>query len=372
MNLIVFYLPRLVVGGAERVFLRLAEAMAAQGHPVLLLLDRREGELLDRLPPELPLEILGARRTVTALPKLARWLRHRRPAILLSAISHNNIIAIAAARLAGVATRVIVSEHTVLSCHSSMEFSWQHRLMPWLARWFYPLADAVVAVSNSVATDLVHLRVLPRPAIDLIDNPVLPAGGATALPPPVHPWFGDQGPPVLVAAGRLVPVKGFDVLLQAVALARQERPLRLVLLGDGPLRESLLALRAQLGLETVVALPGMVVDPLPYFAHSAGVVMSSRYEGFGLVLVEAMACGTPVAATNCPGEVAAILEEGGLGPLVPMDDPPALAQAMLYLLDHPEGADRRRRRADHFSLERAVARYHALFDRLQAASMPPG
>ena len=173
-----------------------------------------------------------------------------------------------------------------------------------------------------------------------------------------HPWFSDGGPPVILGVGRLVPQKDFSTLIDAFRLIRVSRPCRLVILGEGSLRSELEARIAGLGLEDCVSLPGWVENPFAFMARSALFVLSSVYEGFGLVLVEALACGCPAVATDCPAGPSEILEDPAL--LAPVGDPEALAQVMLRALDRPADKAALRARAARFSVERAMDGYETL------------
>ncbi|MEI2782189.1 MAG: glycosyltransferase [Candidatus Competibacter sp.] len=367
MTDIAFYLPNLAAGGAERTFLRLAAGFAERDCRVRLVVDRAEGGLLDAVRAGgLALETLRASRTLTALPKLAAWLRRERPAVLLSAITHNNLIAVWARALARARTQVVVSEHTVLSAQAASQAAWQYRVLAPLCRWSYPGAAAIVAVSAGAADDLARYAGLPRDRIEVIANPVVtPDYPQRAAAPCPHPWPIDGGSPVFVAAGRLVPLKDFAALLHALAVVRRRVPARLLVLGEGPEREALLALRARLGLEGAVDFPGFYDDPLPLFARAAALVVSSRFEGFGLTLVEALACGTPVVSTDCPTGPAEILARGAYGRLVPVGDADALGAAMLATLADPPDRARLRQRAQDYTLAAVVEQYLALFARLE-------
>jgi glycosyltransferase involved in cell wall biosynthesis len=161
----------------------------------------------------------------------------------------------------------------------------------------------------------------------------------------------------VLGAGRLTAQKDFATLLSAFALAKERQPLRLIILGEGELRDPLQALASELGVAPEVRFPGFVENPYAFMSRSRVFVLSSAWEGFGLVLVEAMACGTPVVSTDCPAGPAEILEGGKYGRLVPVGDAIALAEAILATLAGPIPADVLRRRADDFSLEKIGAEY---------------
>ncbi len=190
---------------------------------------------------------------------------------------------------------------------------------PWLARRFYPWADTVIAVSEGVADDLVSCLGLSRAQITVIPNPVVSDDiEALANEPLEHPWFAPGAPPVLLAAGRLTTQKAFPTLLQAFARLVPERDLRLMILGEGPDRGALQAEIDALGLGARVALPGFDPNPFRYLARARLFVLSSAWEGLPGVLIQAMACGTPVVSTDCPSGPREVLENGRLGPLVPV------------------------------------------------------
>jgi glycosyltransferase involved in cell wall biosynthesis len=165
---------------------------------------------------------------------------------------------------------------------------------------------------------------------------------------------------VVLGIGRLAPAKDFATLLRAFALLRAKRPARLVLLGEGPERARLAALAQQLGVADDVRMPGFVRNPFAWLARAGALASSSVYEGLANVLREALACGCPVVATDCPSGTAEALEGGALGRLVPVGDPHALAQALFETLASPPSSEERARRAQLVAGEGAVDRYLAL------------
>lgn len=225
-------------------------------------------------------------------------------------------------------------------------------------RWFYPWADKIVAVSDGVAADLARFARLPRSLITTIYNP-FDIGGMRikAEEEPELPWVLPEALPVLLGVGRLTEQKDFTSLIQAFALVRQQRQVRLLILGEGELRNALAAQAKSLGLTPEdFAMPGFVSNPFSYLRRAEVFVLSSRWEGLPGVLIQAMACGAPVVATDCPSGPAEILEDGKWGRLVPVGDVSALANAIAVTLDeeqHPEVAQR----AADFSVDRAVDAY---------------
>jgi glycosyltransferase involved in cell wall biosynthesis len=387
------FIPSFAAGGAERVMLNLAGAFSARGYRVDLIVCRAVGELRDQVPDGVTLvelrrassKLLSRFRvlmadptgfaslsrpalfpfetssTVRYLPDLVCYLRRYRPEVLLSALTYVNLLALWARRLAGLPSRVVVSQHSPLSRvvqADSARAKWPWRFLPGLVARNYAWADAIIAVSSGVADDLSTLVKMPRERIVTIYNPVV----TTALEekssaPCEHPWFVPGGPPVVLAAGRLVESKDFATLLRAFARVRRVRAARLVILGEGRERPKLEALAQQLVVAGDVALPGFVSNPFAYMARAAVFVLSSAYEGLPSVLIEALACGCPVVSTNCPGGAAEILEGGRHGALVPVGDDAALAEAITATLDVPRDRNRLRARAALFSADAKAEQY---------------
>ena len=323
------FVPSMRGGGAERVTLILAREIASRGHAVDLLLAQAEGPYLAQVDEAIRVVDLKASRLLTSLPALVRYLRQERPQALLSMMHHTNIVALWACRLAGVSTRAVVSERVTLSWRTEHARSKRGWLWPWLIRRFYPWADGIIAVSNGVADDLVQVAGIPHEYVRTIYNPIVrPELREKAQAPLDHPWFKPGQRPVVLAVGRLTEQKDFPTLIQAFARVRQIQPARLLILGEGEQRPALETLIRQLGLDEDVRLPGFETNPYPYMARASVFVLSSRWEGLPGVLIEALACGAPLIATDCPSGPREILRDGQYGQLVPVGDIAALAQAI--------------------------------------------
>jgi glycosyltransferase involved in cell wall biosynthesis len=341
--------------------LKLAGGISSRGYKVDLVLARASGSFLSEVPKHVRVIDLNASRSLLSLPALVAYLRREQPDILYSGL-YTNIIALWAKRLAQVPTRVIVSERAPLSSHVKMDSSdYRVRLLPHLVQRFYPWADCIVAISKGVADDLVMNYGIPDDRIHVIYNPIVtPELCALAEAPLYHPWFEVGEPPVILAAGALTAVKDFATLIQAFAMAQQVRPVRLIILGEGGDRTKLEALIKQLGLDDKVQLPGFVANPYPYMKRACLFVLSSRWEGLGGVLIEALYCGVPSIATDCPGGPREILADGKYGQLVPVGDSFAMAQAIESSLTgnaiHPPAESWR-----PFELENVVDQYIHLF-----------
>lgn len=354
---IALFVPSLQGGGAERVILLLAQAFAKRGLAVDLVLAKASGPYLEQVPPEVRLVDLQASRILTSLPALVRYLRRERPAVLLSALEHANIVALLAKWLSFMPTRVAVSVHSTLHLTSQGGTS-RDRLALFLVRYFYPRAAAVVAVSQGVAKDLADFGRLSPEKTRVVYNPVpILEISDKAREPVAFSWFAPNEQPVILAAGRLTSAKDFQTLIRAFALLRQERAARLLILGEGEERLHLEKLVQELGLERDVVLPGFVDNPFAYMSRAAVFVLSSAWEGFGNVLVEAMACGCPVVSTDCPGGPAEILENGRYGSLVPVGDAESMAKSIMSVLALPRETQALQQRAMDFAVDKIADQY---------------
>jgi glycosyltransferase involved in cell wall biosynthesis len=195
---------------------------------------------------------------------------------------------------------------------------WHWRFLLPVVQRTYLWADAIVAVSDGVADELSLITSIPRKDIMTIYNPIVTSELQRKAQVPLdHPWFTPGAPPVVLGAGRLRVQKDFPTLIRAFVRARAVRKIRLMILGggkderrDAQYKAQLLALADQLGVADDVALPGFVENPFAYMARASVFVLSSAWEGFGNVIVEALACGCPVVSTDCPSGPAEILENG--------------------------------------------------------------
>jgi glycosyltransferase involved in cell wall biosynthesis len=331
---IAFFLPSVRGGGAQRVIVNLVQGITERGIPVDVVLATAQGVFLGQLPAAARLVDLGAGRLVRSLLPLARYLRRERPRYLVSSMSHANLIALWAARLAGQATPVMVTVHNTMSQSTPERGGLGGALSSRLLRMFYPWASSVVAVSRGAADDLARTSGLPREQVEVVYNPVItPEVLAQARQEPGHPWLSAGELPVILGVGRLTRQKDFPTLIRAFAEVRRQRPARLIILGEGEERAELEALIGQLGVAADVALPGFRDNALAYMAKSAVFVLSSAWEGLPTVLIEALAAGTRVVSTDCPSGPREILQGGRLGAMVPVGDAPALTLAIAAALD---------------------------------------
>jgi glycosyltransferase involved in cell wall biosynthesis len=355
-------------GGVERQSLVLARELLARGVAVTLVVHQRRGELVPLIPDDLPVAVLGGRRTLSDVLDLRRFLQVHRPQVLMANVDHNNIAAAMAKAASGTSTRLVICQHNPLTAGFHATVNWKHRLVPIAYRMLASRIDHAVAVSHGIADELVRHGGIPEDKVSTIFNAVIGVDFAERANAPMNPpiaqsWFEQRDRPIFVTAGRLVEMKDHRNLLRAFARYLTTRLGRLIIMGTGPLQPVLEDLARTLGVAEHVCFAGFVKNPLPYMRQADAFVLSSRSEGFGNVVVEAMGCGTPVVATNCPHGPSDILDDGRYGLLVPPRDDEALARGMADLLDRgdrwPEA--RLRARASMFSYGACADAYHRLF-----------
>jgi len=359
-DIIVLFTNSLNMGGAERMMVNLANQMARKGlHVYFIVCKSGNGALAPELDSNIKvIDLRNTGNSLFALPGFIHQLRAIRPKAVLSAMPNINLISIWAVRLSGVKTRLVVSERSHPSSQIANSKQISTRLRPWLYRTFYPWADGIVAISKGVADDLAATAHISREKIRVIYNPVFtPEIRLKAKAAVDHPWFSNPSIPVVLTVGRLHPVKDHLTLLLAFKHMLNYQLARLMILGEGPLRPFLEKKITELELTNSVAMPGIVTNPYAYMAKSAVFVLSSISEGFSNVLVEAMACGTPVVATDCPSGPAEILDKGYYGSLVPVGNFEAMAAAILNELENPTPSRKLKNRAQIFSAEKSLLDY---------------
>ena len=355
--------------GVDRAARHLIPALARRGYGVDLLKVRRHGPHLNDLPDGVRVIDLGSRHTFACLPAVVAYLRRARPLAMLSDKDRVNRVALLARALARVPTRLVLRSGTTIS----IDLASRGALERWVQRHsmgrLYPHADQVIVPSAGVADDMAAYTGLARARIRVVPPPVVPASLFASDPPaPDHPWIGQPDRPLILSAGELCSRKDFATLLRAFARVRAERPCRLMILGKGGARNRLLALAEELGVSTDVALPGHVPNPYAYMAHADLFAFTSRWEGLGFVLIEALAVGTPVVSTDCPSGPREILADGRYGPLVPVGDAAALAQAMLATQDRPLSKPRLQEAARPYEIEASTDAYLAAMGLPSASS----
>lgn len=356
MRKIAFLLPDFGGGGAERLSLILAHEFVRAGHGAEFVLMQAQGDLLTEAEHAFPVHDLKCSRTRQLFLPLSRYLRQHQPDALIAAMWPSTIIAPIAARMAGFRGKVLISEHATLSQQYAASGLLHDAALRASTFACYRLATARVGVSQGTCADIAQVSGMPLDSFVTIYNPI-PA----AVPPSQQAMEAAQalwgtGGPRILSVGSLKAQKNHHLLLRAFA-ALPRRDARLMLLGQGPEEPALRAMAAELGIADRVIFAGFHADPAPFYATADLFVLSSDYEGFGNVIVEALSFGLPVVSTDCPAGPAEILENGRYGRLTPVGDAPALTRAMNDALDAPVDRDALIRRAADFAPEIAARRY---------------
>jgi glycosyltransferase involved in cell wall biosynthesis len=352
--------------GVDRAAQNLIPALAARGYAVDLLKVRAHGPELAALPDQVRVIDLGSAHVYSSIPAVVRYLRRERPGVLFSDKDRVNRAALVARWLAGArATRLVFCVGTPVSRELDHRSAWKRGLHRFWMRRLYPRADEIVCDSPGVADDLRVFAALGDKRLQVVPRPVVAAAVfAQTPPPPEHRWFRSREAPVVLGAGELSDGKDHPTLLRAFARLRVQRPARLVILGKGKRREALLQLARELGIADDVDLPGFRSDVPAFMAHADVFVLTSVREGLSFVLIEALACGTPVVSTDCPTGPRAVLQDGRYGALVPVGDDAAVAAAIQRALDAPLPAETLKEAARPYEIDTAAAAW------LRAVGLP--
>lgn len=296
---IYFVLPSLACGGAERVALTLLENLDRSRYAPELIVFSAADSPAALIPPNVPLHVLGRKRLRYALPALVRLLRQHRPATIFSTLAHVNLAIAAARPFLPRGTRLIIREANLPSL--GLQAQPFPPLFALAVRLLYPASDRIIASSRRMADELENRFRIPRARLAVLPNPVDVNAIRSRIQEVLYP--AREGPR-FVAAGSLDRQKGFDRLIEAMPSVTPDA--RLIILGDGPERVSLMNLAQRLGLADRVVFPGFQPNPWEWYAIADAFVMPSRWEGMPNAALEALACGTPVIATPESGGLAEV------------------------------------------------------------------
>lgn len=377
-NRIALFLPAIDAGGVARVMIHLSGGLIKEGFEVDLVVAKAPIESQKDLPEGVRLVELpetGVLKPITKLigwmteadyfadslqrlPGFIRYLRRTKPKALLSGSA--NIVAILASKLSNMKGRVLVTVAVHQSVHFKNVFSGVKRIYPIIHNLFLYLADGIVVESEGIADDLVKSLHIPKEDIWVIYNPVVTKTLYAKMEEAVElPWLDGNEYPIIIGVGRLTKQKNFPTLLEAFNRVRQQRKAKLIILGDGPDRQALCDYIDHLGLSEDVAMLGYRSNPFAYMKQASVFVLSSKWEGFGNVVAEALAVGTPVVSTDCLSGPREILDNGEFGRLVPVGDARAMAAAIIETIDHPPERADLQARGRVFSLETALPQFLA-------------
>jgi glycosyltransferase involved in cell wall biosynthesis len=356
---VLFLIPSLRGGGAERVMVTLLRHLDSKKFWLrLVVIDMREAIYLDEVPDDVELIDLCCLHVRSALPKIIRIIWRQRPEVVFSTLGHLNLALAIIRPLLPRGVRYIARETSIVSeiiCSYSLSGWWR-----WAYRTFYRRFDSVLCQSTYMRDDLVNNFDFPVSRAVVIHNPLdierIRHLAAEQLSTGMKSEAGNDTQSFihLVAAGRLSHEKGFDFLIEALAYCRNTR-LRLTLLGEGPMGEELVALAQSKGVIGQVRFAGFQKNPYPFFAQADAFVLSSRFEGFPNVVLEALACGTPVIATPAPGGVKEIAELSGGIKVVSAVSAEALSDALLQFVR--EGSGKTPITLEPFMIHKIISQY---------------
>lgn len=303
---VLFLIPTLRGGGAERVIVTLLRHLDRSRFRLAIgVVDMRDAVYRDEIPSDVEFIDLGVTRVRHALPKIAALIWKRRPDVVFSTLGHLNLALAMVRPLLPDGVRYIARETSIVSY--ALQAYRLSGVWKTLYRWFYTRHDLLICQSRYMQTDLVERFGYPGERSVVINNPVDADLFRRLAAAPLDRSGFRAGSVRLVAAGRMTEVKGFDLLIEAIALLAEPR-IHLVLLGEGPLLNELKQLAVARGVAEQVDFVGFQSNPYAWFARADAFVLSSRYEGFPNVVLEALTCGTPVIATPAPGGTREILD----------------------------------------------------------------
>lgn len=326
----------LLDGGIGRNILNLATSWLGMGLSVDLVLDEHGGPYVAQLPAGVTVFESGDSHPITKVPWLAQYIRRREPQAILTPVPRHTVWALRARRFSGPKPAVVANVHNNYEMTLAAVRARKRRTRIALLRRHYSRCDRIIPVSEGAALAFARLTGIARERLTPIPNPVVtPDLIRLAASDTDHPWLQGDGPPVIISVGRLEPQKNVQLLLEAFDRLRAARPCRLIIVGGGSELQRLQSQARLLCAADDVDLVGYQDNPYRFLRRASVFALPSRWEGFGNVLVEALALGVPVVACDCPSGPAEILDGGRLGPLVPVDDSAALAAGIARCLDDP-------------------------------------
>jgi len=329
------------------------------GYPITLLLAKKEGTYLEIVPDNLVIVDLNKDGLLGPVLPLRRWIKDNKPDVVLSCLTIPNLtLMLVKLLLPAGSARFVISPRSIYDEDKALCPPHKAWLKYGLVKLLYGRADALICISDVVRQNLLdHYNVPPHKAVTIY-NPAFSENIAALVQEPCdHPWLKKKDRPVIFTMGRLTTQKGFDILIEAFALLREKIPARLIILGEGEDRSMLQGLIEKLALHDDVDLAGFYTNPFSFMGKSDLFVLSSRYEGFGNVIIEALGCGLPVVATNS-GSAYEILGDQKWGSIVSNKNSKEMAGALAEMLERPyPSVDSRRKRARDFSVETIAKQY---------------
>jgi glycosyltransferase involved in cell wall biosynthesis len=338
--------------------INLINRCADVGLVVDLLIANRSSPHLGAIDRRVNLVEIGEPFFRSCVPKVAAYLKSARPDWVISNREKSHRYLVLARKLAKSQTRLAFRIGNSLS-ETLNKRNWLKRVLRHaLIRWSYAQADLIIVNSKGLKDDVLNYAGVESWRIRILNNPTFNADVLQQAQADVnHPWLIDETVQVILGVGRLTRQKDFPTLLRAFSQVARQKPVRLIILGEGNDRNALQSLVAELGLGDRVDMPGFVANPFAYMARADLFVLSSAWEGSPNVLIQALSVGCPVVATDCPEGPGEILRGGSVAPLVGVGDVPGLAAAISQVLDSPPDRQALQQAVAPFAVDMAVTAY---------------
>jgi glycosyltransferase involved in cell wall biosynthesis len=362
MRVLLFYI-NLNQGGVQRMMVNIANNLAERGYMVDIYLAKNEGHYLNLLNDKIKVNSANTNSRLKLIFKLALYLKSNKYDVVFTAVPHFNIIGILAKYLAFSKAKIIISERS----NTFEEFRQSplgfYKLSFLLIPILYRFANEIVAVSNGVAVDLAKAAIIKRSRITVIYNPAYNDEMINTSKLEVHhPWFANRKHKLIISVGRLTKQKDFPTLINSMNYLN-DLDVKLLIVGEGEELQFLKQLICDKNLENKVELVGFQKDPVAWISKCDVFVLASIWEGFGNILVEALAAGTTIVTTDCKSGPSEILNNGTYGYLTPVGQSKEMAEQIRQALLNPFDTELLRLRAQEFGVNAVLDQYRELFHR---------
>lgn len=352
-------------GGLTRVMIKLMTDLANNGFKVdLIITPNNRQDRIELIPPEVNIVTLKSSRIIIIPTLIASYLKKEKSDILFSGGPLANCIVLLARSLSLTSTKVFITEHSLPSHDIPEVYNQRIRsVLPYLMKKLYPKADEIIAVSKTVAKDLAeYIHHYPIHNIKVIYNPVVSEDLIQKSKEPVsHLWFDNKQTPVITYVGRLVPTKNIPLLIDAFSIVNKTNTCKLLVIGEGPELTSLVSKVEGLSLKDKVDFIGHSENPYPFIRQSDLLALTSKYEGLGNVIIEALACNTHVVATNNLGSAIEILDQGKYG-ILAANDSQSLAKAITSIITKKISFTGLEQRSQVFNAKVSIYKYIELIN----------
>lgn len=358
---VIFLIPSLNGGGAERVFIQLLKVLDRNVFEIYLMVTNLEGPYVNEIPNDINIIDLQKTSVKRSLFSLIKEINKIKPNVIISTLFHMNLALLIISPFLIGRPRIILREAN--PPRFSMGGLPKGKLFIWLYSRLYKRSDAIVAISTDVSNDIQKTLKVKKEKIRIIYNPVDISGiQKKSREKVLHKWFNEKNVPIIISVGRLVEQKDHTTLIKAFAKVRRKKLCKLLILGEGYYYTKLKKMVDNLNLSSDVEFLGFVSNPFKYIHNSDLFVLSSKWEGFGMVLIETLALGTPIVSTDCLGGPHEILNNGEYGKLVPVGNDDIMADKIIEMLNNPSDKKKLISRAMDFDISKIKTQYEQILN----------